>query len=271
MQDWDSAIEYSGKLISNKAFELASASVYTTQASPITGASQPYTYVDYMWSNDLSFEIIWKVGFEVTSYGGSLGQVFLSYNNDYVYFYPDYVPAQWVLNLYSGTDARYKAYFTNCQTGYPHQLSWPLLTKYFGNMDFIQYMIYHVNMPKPLRLAEQYLIRAEAYCRKGAYSNANADLAALSKSRGASSAAVNADNWLDRISEERVKELYMEGFRLHDLKRWNRGFERTPQLHTQSEGSSLKKNAGDPLFVWPIPKNEIEAPGAEILPNESNR
>lgn len=63
----------------------------------------------------------------------------------------------------------------------------------------------------------------------------------------------------------------MEGFRLHDLKRWNRGFERTPQLHTQSEGSSLKKNAGDPLFVWPIPKNEIEAPGAEILPNESNR
>ena len=224
-----------------------------------------------MWSNDLSFEIIWKVGFEVTSYGGSLGQVFLSFNNDYVYFYPDYVPAQWVLNLYSGTDARYNAYFTNCQTGYPHQLSWPLLTKYFGNMDFIKYMIYHVNMPKPLRLAEQYLIRAEAYCRKGAYSNANADLAALSKSRGASSAAVNAENWLDRISEERVKELYMEGFRLHDLKRWNRGFERTPQLHTQSEGSSLKKNAGDPLFVWPIPKNEIEAPGAEILPNESNR
>ena len=271
MQDWDSAIEYSGKLISNKAFELASVSVYTTQASPITGSSQPYTYVDYMWSNDLSFEIIWKVGFEVTSYGGSLGQVFLSFNNDYVYFYPDYVPAQWVLNLYSGTDARYNAYFTNCQTGYPHQLSWPLLTKYFGNMDFIKYMIYHVNMPKPLRLAEQYLIRAEAYCRKGAYSNANADLAALSKSRGASSAAVNAENWLDRISEERVKELYMEGFRLHDLKRWNRGFERTPQLHTQSEGSSLKKNAGDPLFVWPIPKNEIEAPGAEILPNESNR
>ena len=271
MQDWDSAIEYSSKLISSKAFELASSSVYTTQTSPITGGAMPYTYVDYMWSNDLSFEIIWKVGFEVTSYGGGLGQVFLNYNNDYVYYYPDYVPAQWVLNLYSGSDARYKAYFTNCQTGYPHQLSWPLLTKYFGNMDFIQYMIYHVNMPKPLRLAEQYLIRAEAYCRKGSYSLANSDLTALAKSRGTTSSAVNADNWLDRLSDERVKELYMEGFRLHDLKRWNKGFERKPQTHTQPEGSSLKKNAGDPLFVWPIPKNELEAPGSEIQPNESNR
>ena len=126
-------------------------------------------------------------------------------------------------------------------------------------------------MPKPLRLAEQYLIRAEAYCRKGSYSLANSDLAALAKSRGTTSSAVNADNWLDRLSDERVKELYMEGFRLHDLKRWNRGFERKPQTHTQPEGSSLKKNAGDPLFVWPIPKNELEAPGSEIQPNESNR
>ena len=63
----------------------------------------------------------------------------------------------------------------------------------------------------------------------------------------------------------------MEGFRLHDLKRWNMGFKRTPQAYTQKEGSSLEIAAGDPLFVWPIPINELEAPGAEILPNESNR
>ena len=271
MQDWPTAIEYSTRLIDNKAFELATSSVYTTQVSPITGSSAYYTYIDYMWSNDLSFEIIWKVGFQVTSYGGALGQNFLNFNNDYTYFYPDYVPAQWVLDLYSGTDARFSAYFTQLQTGYSHQLQWYLLTKYFGNMDFIQNLIYHVNMPKPLRLAEQYLIRAEAYCRNNKWSLANADLSALNKSRGASATAVNADNWLDVISNERVKELYMEGFRLHDLKRWNMGFERKPQTSTQKEGSSLKKNAGDPLFVWPIPKNELEAPGAQIQPNESNR
>ena len=27
----------------------------------------------------------------------------------------------------------------------------------------------------------------------------------------------------------------------------------------------------NPLFVWPIPQHEIESPGADIEPNESNR
>ena len=34
---------------------------------------------------------------------------------------------------------------------------------------------------------------------------------------------------------------------------------------------SLKVAADDPFFVWPIPRNELEAPGSEIQPNESNR
>lgn len=82
---------------------------------------------------------------------------------------------------------------------------------------------------------------------------------------------MNEDSWLDTISDERVRELFMEGFRLQDLKRWGRGFERTPQTSCQSEGSSMKVTADDPLFVWPIPRNEIEAPGSEIEGNESNR
>ena len=264
MQDWDTAIEHSSKLIDRTdVFGLATKDLYSGQQ----------TYLDYMWTNDTAFEIIWKIGFTQTSYGGALGQVFLNFNNDYTYYYPDYVPAQWVLNLYPSNDGRYNAYFASGQTGYPHQLTWPLLTKYYGNEGLMQYQIYHVSMPKPLRLAEQYLIRAEAYCRKGQYSVAAADIAKLNASRlgGNVSVSMNADNWLNTISNERVKELYMEGFRLHDLKRWNMGFERTPQTSTQAEGSSLKIEAGNPLFVWPIPKNELEAPGAEILPNESNR
>jgi hypothetical protein len=137
----------------------------------------------------------------------------------------------------------------------------------------MQNMIYHVNMPKPMRLAEQYLIRAEAYCRKANWSAASADLTALRQSRHTSGGniSVNASNWLDTVSDERVRELYMEGFRLNDLKRWGRGFERTPQSMTQSEGSSLKIAAGDPLFVWPIPNHEIISPGSQVQPNESNR
>lgn len=264
MQDWDAAVEHATVLVESDAFALASARSYVT-------ADQ--TYLQYMWTNDASFEGIWRIGYTATSYGAAQGSVFLNFTTDYTYYYPDYVPAQWVLNLYSSGDMRYNAYFANAQTGYPHQLVWPLLIKYYGNEALMQNMIYHVNMPKPLRLAEQYLIRAEAYCRKGNYSAASADLTALREARFSTggSISVNAGNWQETISDERVRELYMEGFRLHDLKRWGKGFERTPQSQTQSEGSSLKIDADDPLFVWPIPNHEIVSPGSQIQPNESNR
>ena len=63
----------------------------------------------------------------------------------------------------------------------------------------------------------------------------------------------------------------MEGFRLQDLKRWHKGFERTPQSNTVAKGSSLKIEADDPLFVWPISQHELNSPGSEVQPNESNR
>ena len=181
-----------------------------------------------------------------------------------------------MLGLYGNNDMRYNSYFYSMQTGYAHGLVWPMLFKYFGNQDFISSaLLYHVSMPKPFRLAEQYLIRAEAYCRKASpnFAAASADLSALRSQRIASGGGINltADNYIDHIADERVRELYMEGFRLNDLKRWKMGFERTPQAQSQSEGSSIKIAADDPLYVWPIPNHEIESPGSSIQPNESNR
>lgn len=128
-------------------------------------------------------------------------------------------------------------------------------------------------MPKVFRLAEQYLIRAEAYAEQGNYAEASNDLSTLRRARYRTGGAVsvNADNWLEIVEQERVKELYMEGFRLQDLKRWHKGFEREPQDQSLENGSSLKVEADDPMFVWPIPQHEIEAPGSQIEPNESNR
>lgn len=264
MQDWDAAIEHSTKLIESDAFALASARSYATSDQ---------TFLQYMWTNDASYESIWRIGYTATSYGAATGSIFLNITTDYTYYYPDYVPAQWALDLYGSGDARYNVYFANLQTGYAHGLTWPLLIKYYGNEALMQNMIYHVNMPKPLRLAEQYLIRAEAHCRKGSYSAASADLTALREARHTSGGAisVNEGNWLETISDERVRELFMEGFRLNDLKRWGMGFERTPQAQSQSEGSRLKIEKDNPLFVWPMPNHEIESPGSEIQPNESNR
>ena len=275
MQDWDAAIEYSSILLDDKkdTFHLAS-----FQETAADGAST----FDYMWAYDEGPEVIWRIGFTSTSYGGALGTVFLNFNRDDTYFYPDYVPAQWVLDAYEESDLRSTSYFADSESGitigYANGLDWPLLVKYYGNRAiFIPQRIFQVSMPKPLRLAEQYLIRAEAYCRKASPDPARAqkDLEALRKTRFASGGTISlTGDWATDVktfSEERVRELYMEGFRLQDLKRWGLGFERTPQSCTQDEGNDLKIEAGDPLFVWPIPQHELEAPGSEITPNESNK
>ena len=78
MQDWDNAIKYSSEIIDSEAkmFQLADArSQYTSDM----------TYLDYMWAYDVAYEIIWRVGYTPTSYGGALGQVFLNFTSDYTY------------------------------------------------------------------------------------------------------------------------------------------------------------------------------------------
>ena len=142
------------------------------------------------------------------------------------------------------------------------------------------YYIYHVVSPKVFRLAELYLIRAEAYCRKEVpnFSAASTDLTTLRKARfanGGGAMNVNKDNYLKNISEERVRELYMEGHRLQDLKRWGTmldggGFTRTPQQNSLAEGSKIEIKVDDVRFVWPIPQHELDAPGSMVTPNKSN-
>ena len=265
MRDYAEAVKYSSKIIDSKMYTLSSVnSEYSAGVS----------YYDLMWQNDLSTEVIWKVGFTASAHGGALGSIFFNY--DYSSYKPDYVPAKWVLDLYSQTDGRYNAFFRTATTGYSHGLTWPLVYKYWGNQDlYAEANLLNTSMPKVFRLSEQYLIRAEAYCNLETpdYSKAARDLSTLRAARYTSghSVALNEDNAMKVIEEERVKELFMEGFRLQDLKRWGKGFERKPQDQSLSNGSSLKIDAGDPLFVWPIPQHEIESPGANIEPNASNK
>lgn len=262
MQDWEAARDYATEVIDDKYLALSSASQSFTADE---------TYYQYLWKHDAGTEVIWKVGFTTTSYGGALGRVFLNY--DYISYKPDYVPGNWALGLYESGDLRAQSFFAQKTTGYAHGLTCPLLMKYEGNADFMKQNILHVNMPKVLRLSEQYLIRAEAYCRLKQYGLAADDISTLRAARYKSygKASLSEDNWLDVISEERVRELFMEGFRLHDLKRWHRGFERKEQPHTVKAGNTLKVEADAPLFVWPIPQHELDAPGSEVQPNESNK
>ena len=90
MQDWDTAIKYSTNLIDSDKFALSS----------VNSSVGTQNHFQYLWTNDDGYEIIWRIYLTPESYGGMLGSPFLGFNTDRIYYYPDYVPAQWVLNLY---------------------------------------------------------------------------------------------------------------------------------------------------------------------------
>ena len=264
MHRWDDAIKYASKVINSKYYVLVSCTQKIGNTS----------YYQYQWTAGKSTEGIWKVGFTVNSYGGALGTIFDNFN--YVSYRPDYVPETWVINSFDSNDLRAAAIFTTRTTGYEHGLQWPLLSKYFGDAEFLNNNILHVHQPMVFRLSEQYLIRAEAYAMKKDYAKAGKDISTLRTARYSSyggNTSMSESNAMKIIEAERVKELYMEGFRLNDLKRWHKGFERkaADQPAANFVQSSLKVEKDDPLFVWPIPQHELEAPGSEIQPNESNK
>ncbi|MGL4293333.1 MAG: RagB/SusD family nutrient uptake outer membrane protein [Bacteroidales bacterium] len=272
MSDWDNAIKYSSELIDESDYELSDGTYYTTTS---TNGARLSAY-DNMWYRDTGSEIIWKIAMSTTDRGGALGSIFLGFNG--ATYNPDYVPAEWVINAYEYNDTRSRSFFKTVETGFSHALTWPVLNKYPGNpnIDGGPQRLF-TNMPKVFRLSEQYLIRAEAYYEKsktdGMYaSKATADLTALRKKRikGYGSANGSGDYLRDEIRKERVRELFMEGFRLADLKRWKIGFERKPQSQSVSGPDKLKVTPDNVRFTWPIPQHQLDAAMGVVQPNASN-
>ncbi len=100
------------------------------------------------------------------------------------------------------------------------------------------------------RLAEQYLIRAEARARLGELSNAKEDLNFIRHAAGLpDTTAVIPDDVIEAILEERRHELFTEyGHRFFDLKR-------TGMLDEVLSPSKPGWNHNDQY--WPIPNNEL--------------
>ena len=112
-----------------------------------------------------------------------------------------------------------------------------------GRTDFPEYVVM-------LRLAEQYLIRAEARAQQGNIPGAQQDLNSIRNRAGLpNTTATDQFTLLEEIMEERRRELFAEGgHRWLDLKRTGRATEVLAPL----------KPLWDPTDVlWPVPENEI--------------
>ncbi|MBR4882557.1 MAG: RagB/SusD family nutrient uptake outer membrane protein, partial [Bacteroidales bacterium] len=116
-----------------------------------------------------------------------------------------------------------------------------------------------------------YLIAAEAYARRGQAGDAEKACEYLNALREARIPEYEANSYtgetlLNEVKKERVKELFGEGFRLTDLKRWGQGFSRSAaqdvNIITQAGSTQyelLSMPASENYWLWPIPQAEIDA------------
>lgn len=187
---------------------------------------------------------------------------------------PDYVPTQTLINLYSANDYRFQAYFSTSDittnnggvgtvyvfNKYPVFGIWYKLTGSSAALGCYQ--------PKVFRLAEMYLIAAEAYANiDGELATATDYLNELEGTRikgYRNKSFATKEDFMEELMNERQREMVGEGTRLFDIKRWhismNRGIpqNRNLCLLPGTSTTDMIVDADSPKLTWPIPKHEID-------------
>lgn len=254
-----------------------------------------------MWVNDSSDEIIFKFYASVNELAYQFGyyfyQDYFNGTGDYHTMTPDYIPTQACVDMYDDADWRKSAYMMYCDMpsdfgnmtdmtdGYYMMIKGNtmfadqayIISKYPGNPELQTTVSFnYFNAWKPFRIAEMYLIAAEAALLDEAGGDAATPLNELRKHRGLP--ALEGEVTLKDVQDERYREMLMEGTRLTDLKRWKIGITRSKEQaqdgnvgptamggwstsydYVANVGLDLSVQPDDYRFVWPIPASEIFA------------
>lgn len=254
MDDYESAIKYAKPLVEGKKY-------------PFVESSEEYKD---LFLNDSGKECIMQIFCSQSELPGSSSYNYVNYNPANLKYSPYYVPTKNVIDLYAKNDIRFVNNFlqvdVKTSTGTYNVY---LCNKFPGNPALYKgETSNYCNAPKPFRIAEQYLILAEAYAKTGMDTEASALINELKANRipDWSEQSYAGEDLINEIKNERVRELFAEGFRLFDLRRYGNGFDRG-----ESQDPGLIYLPGDPRterlvvsgsndrFVWPIPSDEISA------------
>ena len=207
-----------------------------------------------IWTDASTAEVIWSVSFNAGE--GRIG--------DPVYFVPNnrssYRPNPALVTMYDQiNDVRYSSYFQVRSSSNGNRL---VLSKYLAKAAQVSRPDGITNF-KAFRTGEMYLIRAEAYARKGGANEALglADLNTLRSVRiaGFIAGTETGTALLNAIALERRKELISEGHRWFDLKRTTRTIVRS------SCSVFCTLDPANRAWTWPLPIAEINA-NPNILP-----
>ena len=251
-QDWKTAVEKANAVIATECYELANVDNYAA-----------------MWAYDQSDEIIFRPISSKTELGiGSTGGAYIDAAEDKADYVPTYSAGY---EAYEDGDVRFDA-FLDARRLSANGTSYPafVFNKFPGNKDLYTNTTNNLmNMGKPFRLSEIYLILAEASYENNDATTANSALNMIRKNRieDYEDATYSGEVLRQQIREERTKELIGEGFRMSDLRRWGLGFTRDSSYPISASlpdifvvvDTQVSYIPGDHRYVWPIPSYEMEA------------
>lgn len=287
MGRWEDALRASQELIESARYPLI-APLAPGDTDP-TGENNPFVQ---MWHYDNGKEQIWlphverpnEVPTTTNLYGADLDtyNYFANLGADPTnYNRPTYLPTgPIVYDAFSEQDRRAPAYLEYTMTTIGDRSRVEMIcviSKFKGNprhstlasTQWGGYVPNGIASPKPFRIAEQYLIAAEAAKASEQEGVAQLYLNTLRASRGLEPITARGEELLKEIRNERTRELAYEGFRLWDLRRWAIPIEpRVRQgLIPEHQVSSIFFATGvelkEPIttenhkWVWPFPRDEI--------------
>lgn len=247
--------------------DYVNAAVFAKQVVDLGGHSLMTNAAYQAGFNDLSNpEWLWGAYIQDDqgdTFGSFMGQISYNGNTTYVRGVPKRINSALYTQL-SNTDVRKKMWEPA-----PTTANFPLPTTAFTRVPYMSRKFSIRTLPTIgdvpyIRLAEMYLIMAEAYARTpGKEADAQQALFTLMKNRDPNYVlSTNTGQALiDEIMLHRRVELWAEGHRWFDLKRLNLPLDRTvvPNYVSASAGGLMQVPAGSNLWQFVIPITELQA------------
>lgn len=265
MENNDKAIEYADKVINSGSYTLLSKNEFPNyfKMAP-EGNSETIFCIRHTKTEDQDFSAIGSMYYSGDASGNPAGQAQSGWGEIYAskkYF--DFL----TVHPADQRQAFLSPYRINGVLQYNTRLT-PNTPMYYINKYNLQEGIINLSSPVYMRLAEMYLIRAEANAKLGNIQLALDDVNLIRQRAGLSgtalhttaSIALNNKSALDIVLEERWLELAFEGHRAYDLFRNGRSLVRnypgTHALNVTPNNINQTVTASDNRIIFFIPESE---------------
>lgn len=249
MQNYVKAAEYAKKVIDLGGHSLMTNAAYQAGFNDLSNS-------EWIWGAYVQDD-------QGDTFGSYFGQISWDGNTTYVRGTPKRINSA-LYSMISSTDVRKKMWEPS-----PDATNFPLPASNYSRSPYMSRKFKVRNLPTIgdvpyIRLAEMYLIMAEAYAKtSGKEVEARQALFTIASNRDPNYVlSTNSGQALiDEILFHRRVELWGEGFRFFDLKRLNLPLDRTvvPNYVPASAGGTMQIPAGSNLWEFVIPIAEIQA------------